>query len=1402
MVRELHLCFNCLSSGHSATQCRNPGRCRSCGRLHHSLLHEESPAPVTETARNNAVITKDSSSRVLATSMADIRSEHASRFGRLFLDPGSEATLITKKMAKLLRAPLSSRHLDILGVAGGTVKSTYITQVQLQSINYPSEEPVTIQCHIVDELPKVNQGVDLDLHRKVMSDLNFNADCHTGSDGAEVDILLSSEDTNKWMKGDQKTVGEWECLTGSAVVVAKLNTTYLKTKNGWTASGPSLQEVQESSSSHVTLATSDSSEESLDIQLERLWRINSVPEDETQHSPEDQSALDQFKVSCSRLPDGAYRVSLPRKSSPPVLGESRSMALRRFYSNERSLQSRGLLEEFHKAMLEYISLGHAELVPHKDLDKPVSECYYFPVHMVTKISSTTTKYRPVFDASASTMSGSSFNDTLLSGPTLYPLLSTLIHKFRIHKVVFSGDISKMFRCIHLSPAERDYHRFLLRGEDGQIEDCRMTRLTFGVKASPFIATSVLQKAADDMSLKYPLASGIVKSSFYVDDLLTGSDSVDSTYELWKQSTDLCQEAGFLLRKIRSNSPAFLSRIPEDLLENEKTMILPTDSSLHGKCLGIHWDTFRDVFYVSLPTLSVDEVPTKRSVASAAAKVFDIMGWFGPVILTIHAFLQHLWKLKLNWDDPIPQEHLTVWNKWSSNLHLLSDHAIPRPLFLSLSPIIDRQLHLFTDASEKGYGGVVYLRSIHEDTSISVTLLTSKARVSPVRKQTIPKLELSGAREGVRLLKSTARDLNISTEHLFCWTDSMVVLGWLSKPDKPWKQFVTVRVCEILSVVPSLQWRHVSTRDNPADHISRGLMPAEILNCSLWWQGPQWLSLPPVQWPVSTQSICVNLPEEKKVASANSVQISGTTTDLPWKNFSSLHHCVRIYTWVRRFLSNARKCVSDRELSKTLHLSEIEQTHSLFISLAQQESFPEIFSQLKSKESVSQPRRFASLNLFLDETKTVRVGGRLQQSNLPYSSQHPILLHGKSNFTRLLVNQRHKDCHHAGPGTLIAILSTDYYIISLRRLIKSISYQCVTCRRSCSKTLHQLMGHLPSDRVDNSSHFPFQRVGLDFAGPFLIRQGHTRRPVKVKSYICLFVCLHTRAIHLELCLDLTAETFLAALSRFTDRRGLPSSIHSDNGKNLVGAARELTECYALLQSNNFKQAISHLATIQRIEWHFSPARAPHFGGLWEAGVKSMKTLLRKILPEHFLTYEEFVTILTHVEATLNSRPLIRDETATPGDEDILTPGHFIIGRSLLSFPQRPPAGDSPQLLKRWDKIKCLSQLVWQRWRRVYLQTLQARQKWLKSTTNLKVGDCVIIKDDTLKKEDVPSLRIWPLAIIVKTYPGKDGHVRAVDLRCNGHVYNRDLSKLVKLFSPTSDVQSSSSFVGEDVEDQRS
>ena len=235
---------------------------------------------------------------------------------------------------------------------------------------------------------------------------------------------------------------------------------------------------------------------------------------------------------------------------------------------------------FTNAMLEYLSLGHAELVPKSDLNKAVELTYYVPIHMVIKDSSTTTRYRPVFDASTQTTMGVSLNDQLLAGPSLYPLLNSLIHQFREHTVVFTGDISKMFRGIHLAPQERDLHRFLLRGEDNIIRDYRMNQLTFGMKSSPFLATRVLQKAAEDMKETYPLAAKIVKMHFYVDDILTGAETPEKAIELWRQVTELCKDAGLTLRMFRSNCKDLLNSIPEELQEKERTLDLAVEPTLH------------------------------------------------------------------------------------------------------------------------------------------------------------------------------------------------------------------------------------------------------------------------------------------------------------------------------------------------------------------------------------------------------------------------------------------------------------------------------------------------------------------------------------------------------------------------------------------------------------------------------------------------------------------------------------------------------------------------------------------------------------------------------------------------------------------------------------------------------
>ena len=191
------------------------------------------------------------------------------------------------------------------------------------------------------------------------------------------------------------------------------------------------------------------------------------------------------------------------------------MVLRRFSQNERSLVKKGKLQDFNAVMKEYLTLDQTELIPNEDLLHSPKDVFYLPIHRVFKDSSTTTKLPAVFNASASSSSGMSLNDLLLAGPNLYPLLMTILTKFRLHRIAFSADIKK-FREVALQPRERDLHCFLLHDDQGQIRDYRMKRLTFGVKSSPFLATKVLRHLAETHKDSHPLASHSILHSFYVD----------------------------------------------------------------------------------------------------------------------------------------------------------------------------------------------------------------------------------------------------------------------------------------------------------------------------------------------------------------------------------------------------------------------------------------------------------------------------------------------------------------------------------------------------------------------------------------------------------------------------------------------------------------------------------------------------------------------------------------------------------------------------------------------------------------------------------------------------------------------------------------------------------------------
>jgi len=550
-----------------------------------------------------------------------------------------------------------------------------------------------------------------------------------------------------------------------------------------------------------------------------------------------------------------------------------------------------------------------------------------------------------------------------------------------------------------------------------------------------------------------------------------------------------------------------------------------------------------------------------------------------------------------------------------------------------------------------------------------------------------------------------------------------------------------------------QWHYVNTKENPADLVSRGIFPSELLNNKLWWNGPSWLEggdLP--IGPIPGVPLNTDL-EELTQSFSLSTSTKQLWADGTIKKFNSFIKLQRCTVWIlRKFKPNL---IVHPRTYRFMSVVELDMALNVWVKAVQRENFPQEFKWLESNQESPKGSRLKSLNPFMDTEGFIRVGGRLSQAeDIPEVTKHPLVLPKHNYLVKLIIQEIHERHKHAGPLLMASILSTRFWILGLKPALTRCIKSCIQCQKVTAEVGRQMMGNLPKSRISKAR--PFLYTGVDYAGPIQVSPTKGRGQHTVKAWIAVFVCFTTKAIHLELVGDYTTDAFLASLKRFVSRRGKPQVMYSDEGTNFKGASNQLSsfqdEMINILENHEIARSLA----ADGIHWKFNPPGSTPLGGLWEVAVKSMKYHLYRSANSTNLTIEEMMTFLCEIGACLKSRPLT-PMSNDPNDLSALTPGHFLIGEPLVGVPGLDLTQTKMNRLDRWETMQQIKTHFWNRWSSEYLHTLQNRPKWLSQEVNFKIGDMVLIKD-----ESMAPLK-WKMARIIEVHPGKDEKVRVVSLK---------------------------------------
>ena len=1336
-VKHEGRCFNCLSNLHKLYDCKSKSSCNVCTRRHHSLIHLNKVGETSEqasTSVNLCNVTKNySSSVLLSTAVVNVVSHIGKTHSiRILLDSGSQTNLITESCRKSLGLKKEKIFSSIQGIGHSSTKVLAKTTLAF-SPHFNLKSVFTAQCYVVDKITDNLPTAQIDvnglphLRNLILADKSY-------ATPGPVDAIIGAE-LYAYLLGTSKISNE----DGSCIA--------LDTRLGYIVMGkaPVFQQHEQDKLCYFQ-------SEPLEELVNKFWSLEEIHTNKSM-SEEDEDCEVMYAATIHRETSGRYVVNLPFKEPTSVLGNSLETAVRRFNFLEKRFRKNPEFKLSYCSEIEkMINSGYISLTEGED-------GYFIPHHGVFKQDSSSTPLRIVYDGSAKSSSGYSLNDILHVGPKLHTDSFSILLRFRLFQVAMISDVRQMYLRILVTPEHRKFQKIVWRfNETDSLQFYHLNVVTFGIKSSPYLAIRTVKQLAMDEKLNFPHAAARI-DDMYVDDLVTSVSTSSEAIALFQEFVGLFRSGSFDLVKWSTNSTQFMEHIPSDYRKMSTVTFDPDNKS---KVLGLIWNPQTDAFYFQFkPHI---ESCTKRSILSNLARIFDPLGFLGPVLLYVKCLIKELWGLKLDWDDTPPPEFVRNWELFTTQIPVFSNLAIPRHMGASETSKI--WLVGFCDGSNKGYGAVVYFLRQEENGDVSSSLMCSKSRVTPLKSSlTIPRIELCSACLLAKLLQSVKDSLSgrIDIERIIAFTDSTITLHRIKSNSLQDKDiFVRNRILKIKEHIPPNCWFHVASSDNPADCLSRGLLPQKLLEHALWWSGPAWLIEEFVYWPCTASS------EEKE----------DTTQEL-------CYSCVQEETPEHPLLSLATRCSSWNKLLNAtvfvlrfirklpnlklpVNASDLIIAEKYVLAALQRKHFYEEIKSIQNNENCS--RQIQKYSPFIDNNNLLRVGGRLKYSDLNFDQKHPILLPKNSYITELIIRHYHEKNLHTGSHMLMSILKSKYWILSARSVVRKITRNCNICFKAKPKHYAPMMADLPANRVCAST--AFSHTGVDYAGPVYITLKRGRGQRSIKSYVCLFVCFSTKALHIEVAPDLTTESFLNAFKRFLARRGICDVLYSDRGTNFVGAKSTLSEIYKFLDSSDFKSAFQAELAEHRIQWKFNPPSCPHFGGLWESNVKAVKSHLFKTIGKQILSLDEFNTVLVQIEGILNSRPLtvLSDD---PTDLQSLTPAHFLVGRPLTMLPSLDVSNENENRLTRPALLDSIVQRFWKRWHLEYLHSLQARSKWNVSQPTINPGAVVLIID-----EHSPPY-VWLLGKIEEVFPGKDGIVRVASVRIKNGVYTRPIVKLCPL-----------------------